>query len=99
MLKNDNRYFIDEEEFNQLGLELYKNYNLVDESIRTYKLAISEYPELFIQNYSYGVLLAETNNQNAKDLFRKCIEIYKNSPDKKEFSQEYENAIKMINKK
>jgi len=25
MLKNDNRYFIDEEEFNQLGQELYKN--------------------------------------------------------------------------
>jgi hypothetical protein len=50
-------------------------------------------------NYSYGLLLAETNNQNAKDLFGKCTEIYKNSPDKKEFSLEYENAIKMINRK
>jgi CubicO group peptidase (beta-lactamase class C family) len=99
ILKNDNRYFIDEDEFNQLGQELYKNYNLVDESLGTYKLAISEYPESFLLNYSYGVLLAETNNQNAKDLFRKCIEIYKNSHDKKEYSQEYENAIKMINKK
>ena len=99
VLKNDNRYFIDEKEFNQLGKELYKGYNLINESSRIYQLAISEYPESFILNYSYGLLLAETNYQNAKDLFRKCIEIYKNKPDKNEYSEEYENAIKMINKK
>ena len=99
MLKNDNRYYIDEREFDQLGQELYKNYNLVDESARTYNLAVNEFPESFILNYSFGVLLFKTGNQNAKDFFRKCIEIYKNSPDQKEYSQEYENAIEMINKK
>lgn len=98
-LKNDSRYFIDENEFNQLGKELSKNYGLTDESGRIYKLAISEYPESFILNYSYGLLLSETGNQNAKSFFQKCIEIYKNNSDKKRYSREYENANKMINDK
>jgi len=98
-LKKDNRYFIDDNEFNQLGKELYKNYNLVDESIKIYKLAMSEYPESFILNYSYGTLLAETNNQNANDFLKKCIDLYKSIPNKEDYSQEYNNATKMLNKK
>lgn len=98
-LKNDNRYFIDENEFNQLGKELYENYSLVNESIKIYKLAIAEYSESFILNYSLGKLLAETNNQNGNDLLKKCIELYKNNPDNKKYSKEYENATSMISKK
>ncbi len=81
-LRGDNRYYIDEDEFNQLGQELYKNYGLVEESKGIYKIGISEYPESFILNYSYGVLLLESKDQKAKDFLRKCVEIYKRRPDK-----------------
>jgi CubicO group peptidase (beta-lactamase class C family) len=96
VLKNDNRYFIDENEFNQLGNELYKNYGLDNESASIFKLAISEFPGSFILHYSYGELLAETNNENAKDLFKKCIDLYKNSSENKPYSKEFENAVNMV---
>jgi CubicO group peptidase (beta-lactamase class C family) len=96
VLKNDHSYFINENEFNQLGKELYKNYGLYNESFRVYKLAVDEFPESFILYYSYGVLLAETNNENAKDILRKCIDKYKNNPENNQYSREYENAQNMI---
>ena len=99
ILKNDKRYFINEDEFNQLGTELHKKYASDKESLRIYKLAISEFPESFILYYSFGELLAETNNETAKEMFRKCIDMYKNNPENKQYSKEYENALKIINKK
>jgi hypothetical protein len=45
-----------------------------------------------------GQLSAKTNNENTIDLFMKWIDLYNNNPENQQYSQEYENAIKMINK-
>lgn len=99
LLKNDKRYFIDDVDFDQLGQELIKNYSLPDESEKIYTLALSEYPGSFIINYSYGMLLAKTNDQKSKELIRKCTEVYKDCPDKDQYAREYENAMKIISNK
>lgn len=95
-LKNDNRYFIDEDEFNQLGKELNQNYGMRDESSKIYVLAIHEYPNSFLLNYSYGELLSENKSEKASDYYRKCIQLYDKFSENKEFSKEYENALKKI---
>ena len=95
-LRNDKRYFIDETEFNQLGKELNQKYNMQKESSDIYALAIHEYPNSFILNYSYGELLSENKNAKASDFYRKCIQLYDKYSENKEFSKEYENALKKI---
>jgi CubicO group peptidase (beta-lactamase class C family) len=96
ILKNDKDYFIDENEFNQLGKELNQNYGMSNESSKIYALAIHEYPDSFILNYSYGELLSENKNEKALDYYRKCIDLYDKFSGNKEFSQEYENALKKL---
>jgi len=95
-LKNDNRYFIDEDEFNQLGKELNQNYGMEDESSKIYVLAIHEYPDSFLLNYSYGELLSGKKSEKALEYYRKCIQLYDKYSENKKFSQEYENALKKI---
>jgi hypothetical protein len=96
-LKKDNHYFIDENEFNQLGKELNQNYGMVKESSIIYALAIQEYPNSFILNYSYGELLSGNKSAKALDYYRKCIQLYDKYSENKEFIKEYEIALKKIN--
>jgi len=96
ILKNDNRYFIDEDEFNQLGKELNQNYGMENESSKIYALALHEYPNSFILNYSYGELLSENKSEKALDYYRKCIQLYEKNSENKEFSKEYDHALKKI---
>jgi CubicO group peptidase (beta-lactamase class C family) len=95
--KYDKRYFIDETEFNQLGKELNQKYNLLKESSDIYSLAINEYPNSFILNYSYGELLSENKSGKASDYYRKCIQLYDKNSENKVFRKEYEIALKKIN--
>jgi CubicO group peptidase (beta-lactamase class C family) len=95
-LKNRNNYFTNDSELNQLGKELYQNYGLKNESFEIFKLAIREYPNSFLLNYSYGDLLPENNDEKAKDYYRECIDLYNNYPEYQVFVQEYEKALKKI---
>jgi CubicO group peptidase (beta-lactamase class C family) len=61
VLKNDSRYFIDENEFNQLGMELYQNYGMKNESFKIFELATHEYPDSFLLKNSYSELLSQNN--------------------------------------
>jgi CubicO group peptidase (beta-lactamase class C family) len=94
--KEDKIYFIDDNDFNQLGKEL-NDLELKDESNRIYKLGINEFPNSFILNYSFGKLLSENKNQDGKNYLQKCIELYDNNPDNKEFNEEYKHAQDIIN--
>jgi CubicO group peptidase (beta-lactamase class C family) len=96
ILKNDKRYFIDENEFNQLGKELNQNYGMEKESSKIYALAIQEYPNSFLLNYSYGELLSEEKSEKALNYYRKCIDLYDKNSENKEYNKEYENAVKII---
>ncbi|MBK7628699.1 MAG: beta-lactamase family protein [Bacteroidales bacterium] len=96
-LRNDKRYFIDETEFNQLCKELNQKYNMPKEASAVYTLAIQEYPDSFILNYSYGELLSQNKNEKALDYYSKCIQLYEKYSVNKEFSKEYEIALKKIN--
>ena len=60
-------------------------------------LAIHEYPNSFLLNYSYGELLSENKSDKALDYYRKCIQLYNKYSENKEYSQEYEIALKKIN--
>jgi CubicO group peptidase (beta-lactamase class C family) len=97
ILKKDKQHFIDETEFNQLGKELNQKYNMQKESSEIYSLAIREYPNSFILNYSYGELLSENKSEKAMDYYRKCIQLYDKYSENKEFIKEYETALKKIN--
>ena len=70
-LKGNRNYFITDNAFNQLGKELYNNYGLINESYKIYELAIQEYPNSFILNYSFGEFLNENNKRRSNKLFKK----------------------------
>ena len=79
-----------------LGKELNQKYDMVDESSKIYALAIHEYPNSFLLNYSYGELLSVNKSEKALDYYRKCIQLYEKNEENKEFNKEYENALKKI---
>jgi CubicO group peptidase (beta-lactamase class C family) len=99
ILKEKDNYFINEKEFDYLGSELYEDYGLENESSAIFEFAISEYPNSFLLNYSYAVLLTEIKNENAKTYYSRCIELYEKNSENNKFSKAYENAIKEINGK
>ena len=68
-----------------------------NESTKIYALAIHEYPDSFLLNYSYGELLSVNKSEKALDYYRKCIELYNKFSENVEFSEEYEIALKKIN--
>ncbi len=94
-LKTDNKYFIDDNDFNQLGKEL-NNLELKDESDRIYKLGISEYPDSFILNYSFGKLLHDNKSGEAINYLRKCVELYDANSGNKDFTEEYKDAQEIL---
>ncbi len=96
ILKGNDNYFSNENEFNQLGKELYRNYGMKNESFEIFELALREYPNSFLLNYSYGELLFENNNKKAYDCYKKCIDLYDKNSTNDEFSQEFEKALKKI---
>lgn len=96
--KADDKYFIDDDDFNQLSNELFNNYGLLDESYKIFELAIQEYPNSFILNYSLGKILNDNKNKDAMNYLKKCIELYENNPENKEFSEEYKQALDILNK-
>jgi CubicO group peptidase (beta-lactamase class C family) len=98
-LKNDSCYSIDENDFNQLGKELDQNYGMGNESSKIFNLALNEYPDSFLLNYSLGELLSRYKNEKALDYYRKCIDLYDKFSENKEFKQEYENALEKISGK
>ncbi len=98
-LRENKNYFIDDIEFNQLGKELYNNYGLKNESYKIYELAIHEYPNSFMLNYSFGKLLNDNKNEEAINYLRKCVDLYNNNSELKEFSEEYKKAQSIINLK
>ena len=67
------------------------------ESSEIYTLALHEYPNSFLLNYSYGELLSENKSEKAFDYYRKCIQLYDKYSENKEFRKEYETALKKIN--
>lgn len=93
--KENKNYFIDDNDFNQLGKEL-NDLKLKDESNRIYKLGIDEYPNSFILNYSFGKLLKDNKNEEAKDYFIKCIELYDNYPENKDYIDEYKQVQSIL---
>lgn len=97
ILKADKRYYIDDYEFSQMGKELDRNYGMTREATSIFDLAVSEYPESFLINYSYGEFLSKRNNDKAIDYYRKSIAIYDQSPAYKEYEEEYRNAVKYLN--
>lgn len=99
ILRNDGRYFIDENEFNQLAKELNQNYGMQKEASEIYAIALQEYPGSFILNYSYGELLSMKKSERAIDYYKKCIQLYDKHSENKEFKSEYENALKIIREK
>lgn len=98
-LKNDNRYFIYENDFNQLAKELYQNYGMKNESSKIYTLGLKEYPDSFLLNYSFGEFLSQNKSEIAIDYYRKCIDLFDKFSENKEFKQEYENALEKISRK
>jgi CubicO group peptidase (beta-lactamase class C family) len=96
ILKRKDNYFTDENELNQLGKELYQNYGMKNESFKIFELAIREYPNSFLLNYSYGELLSENDYQKAIDCYKRCVDLYDNNSENNMFSQEYEKALKKI---
>lgn len=99
LLNADTNYYVNEEELNQLGKELYKNYGLFSEAAEIYKIAIHKYPESFSLYYFYGELLSENKNLDAVNCFKKCVDLYNNNPENNKFCKEYEKALKMIDGK
>jgi CubicO group peptidase (beta-lactamase class C family) len=97
LLKSDTNYFVNEEELNQLGKELHRNYGLTKEAMEIYELAIKEYSYSFLLFYSYGELLSENKNEKALECFMKCIDLYNKNQENKKFSKEYEIALKITN--
>lgn len=95
LFKENKNYFIDDNDFNQLGKEL-NDLKLKDESNRIYKLGIHEYPNSFILNYSFGKLLNDNKNEEAKDYFKKCIELYDNNPENKDYIEEYKQVQSIL---
>lgn len=93
--KENQEYFIDENDFNQLGKEL-NSLGLKNESQKIYELAIQEYPNSFILNYSFGKLLNDYKNQDAVDYLRKCMELFDNNPDNKDYIEEYKQAQSLL---
>lgn len=93
--KENKEYFVDENDFNQLGKEL-NSLGLKKESQKIYELAIQEYPNSFILNYSFGKLLNDYKNQDAVDYLRKCMELFDNNPDNKEYIEEYKQAQSLL---
>jgi CubicO group peptidase (beta-lactamase class C family) len=91
-LKEDKHYLITDNAFNQLAKELNNNYGLINESIKIYELAIQEYPNSFILNYSFGELLNENKSENAIKYLRKSVELYNSNSELKEFSEECKKA-------
>ena len=98
-LKESKNYFVTENALNQLANELYNNYGLKDEAYKIYELAIQEYPNSFILNYSFGKLLGENKNQSAINYLRRCIELFDNNPDNKEYIEEYKHAQRILSEK
>ena len=98
-LKKDKKYFIDDNDFNQLGKELYTNYKLINGSYKIYELAIQEYPNSFILNYSFGILLNDNKNENGINYLRKCTELFDNNSENKEYIEEYKQAQSILNTK
>ncbi|MCX6174274.1 MAG: serine hydrolase [Ignavibacteriales bacterium] len=95
-LKENKNYFINDNEFNQLGKELYNKYELKNESYKIYELAIQEFPNSFLLNYSLGKLLSDNKNESAIKYLRKCVDLYNSNSENKEFSEEYEKALALI---
>jgi len=98
-LKTKDDYITNDSELNQLGKELYNNYGLRKESFEIYELAIQEYPNSFLLNYSYGELLSDNNNEKSIDYFRKCVELYDDNSENKKYIQEYEKILKRLKEK
>ncbi len=93
--KDDINYFIDDNDFNQLGKEL-NDLKLKDESISIYKLGIDEYPNSFILNYSFGILLKDNKNEKGLNYLRKCTELFENNSENKEYAEEYKQALSIL---
>jgi len=55
--KDNANYYINEYEFNQLGKELLENYGLAEASKEIYELALNEFPNSFLLNFSFGTIL------------------------------------------
>jgi hypothetical protein len=96
-LKANKNYFTDDNEFNQLGKELYNNYGLINESYKIYELAIQQYPNSFILNYSFGELLNNNKDETAIMYLRKCVDLYNSNSELQEFSEEYKKAQTILN--
>lgn len=98
LLKENTKYFIDDNDFNQLGIEL-NNWELKEESNKIYELALQEYPNSFILNYSFGILLNDNKNENGINYLRKCTELFNNISENKEYIEEYKRAQSILNTK
>jgi hypothetical protein len=70
-----------------------------NESCKIYTLALQEYPNSFLLNYSFGRFLSQNKNEEALVYYQKCIDLYDESTENKEFRKEYENALEKISRK
>jgi predicted Zn-dependent protease len=95
-LKKDSEYYINEYEFNQLAKELQQNYNKINESKEIYVLALKDYPNSFLLNYSYGTLLYDNKKEEFIDYFKKCVDLYSETSENKKYEDNYEIVLKRI---
>lgn len=102
-LKKDKTYFIDDNDFNQLGKELnywsgkeLNYWGLTNEWFKIYELGIKEYPNSFLLNYSFGKLLNDNKSEEAAIYLRKCIELFETDSNNKDYIEEYKKAQSLL---
>ena len=95
--KNHSDYYINEYEINKLGKELIDNYKLIEESEDIYKFGISEFPNSFLLNFSYGSVLYANKNDRFINYYEKCMDLYSENAENKKYEREYKLALKRIN--
>jgi CubicO group peptidase (beta-lactamase class C family) len=95
--KDNADYYINKYEFNKLGKELFENYGLSMESKEIYKLALREFPNSFLLNFSFGSILYSDKNDGYIKYYKKCIDLYSENPENKKFESDYKIVLKRIN--
>jgi CubicO group peptidase (beta-lactamase class C family) len=95
--KDNADYYINEYEFNQLGKELLENYELSKESKEIYKLALREFPNSFLLNFSFGSILYGDKNDGFNKYYKKCLYLYSENPENKKFESDYKLVLKRMN--
>jgi CubicO group peptidase (beta-lactamase class C family) len=88
-------YYSDILELNALGMALFEEYDMTDESLKILELNIKENPDYFIVYNSYAQVLEKTGNHDlSKKYYTKAIEVYEKYPEKNKRYKYYAEKLK-----